>query len=243
MKTSSRRRPLTAIGLLAVLVSVGVAAQAEPRNQDVPTEGDLAKLATDKVQFIDRLLWVIEKEIVPLTQKGVRQGNKLFGGAVLAKADLSTVVAVTNTETGNPLMHGEITAINAFYAVPRDKRPPAKDCIFICTHEPCPLCLSGITWGGFDNFFYLFSYEDTKDAFNIPHDLRMQEEIFRIKDGNYAQKNHYWSSWGLRDLVASCDRKARGRFTARIEALRRIYDEMSEIYQKSKDKGAEIPLR
>ena len=29
---------------------------------------------------------VVEKEIVPKTQKGVRKGNKLFGGAVLKKS-------------------------------------------------------------------------------------------------------------------------------------------------------------
>jgi tRNA(Arg) A34 adenosine deaminase TadA len=165
----------------------------KPAQAVTPTEADLAKIAQDKVQLIDRLLTVVEKEIVPLTQQGVREGNKLFGGAVLKKSDLSTVVAVTNAETGNPLLHGEITAINAFYNVPRGQRPPAKDCVFLCTHEPCPLCLSGITWAGFDNFFYLFSYEDTKNAFNIPHDLKMLEEVFRCPDGSYAQKNHYWA--------------------------------------------------
>lgn len=216
---------------------------ADPPMQDVPTEADLSKITKDKVQFIDRLLTVVEKEIVPLTQQGVRSGNKVFGGAVLTKSDWSTVVAVTNSETGNPLLHGEITAINAFYAVPRDERPLAKDCIFVCTHEPCPLCLSGITWGGFDNFFYLFSYEDTKDAFGIPHDLRMNEEIFRVRNGNYAQKNYYWSSWGLRQLISSCGAKDRKRFTKRIDALRKTYDEMSAIYQESKNQGAEIPLK
>lgn len=209
----------------------------------VPTEADLTRLTNDKIQFVDRLISVVEKDIVPLTQKGVRNGNKVFGGAILKKSDLSVVVAVTNSETNNPLLHGEITAINAFYEIPRNKRPLARDCIFVCTHEPCPLCLSGITWGGFDNFFYLFSYEDTKDAFNIPHDLRMQEEIFRVKDGNYAQKNYYWVSWGLKDLVASCDPENRKRLLNRIEALQRQYDEMSQIYQESKDDGAEIPLK
>ena len=140
-------------------------------------------------------------------------------------------------------MHGEITAIHAFYALPRDQRPAAKDCIFICTHEPCPLCLSGITWGGFDNFFYLFSYEDTKDAFNIPHDLRMNAEIFRVKDGNYAQKNYYWVSWGIKDLIATLKATDRQRFEDRVAILKKTYDDMSAIYQKSKDSGAEIPLK
>ena len=71
----------------------------------------------------------------------------------------------------------------------------------------------------------------------------MQEEIFRINNGNYTQKNYYWSSWGIKDLVAGCDEADRMRFTKRIELLRKTYDEMSEIYQKSKDRGAEIPLK
>ena len=229
--------------LLADDTSVETSQSDKPVQGAAPTEADFAKIALDKVTFIDRLLNVVEKEIVPLTEKGVRKGNKLFGGAVLKKSDLSTVVAVTNTETGNPLLHGEITAIFEFYRIPRDKRPPARDCVFLCTHEPCPLCLSGITWGGWDNFFYLFSYEDTKDAFNIPHDLRMQEEIFRVKDGNYRQKNYYWSSWGLKELIAGCGTKDRERFTARVNALRKKYDEMSATYQKTKDEGAEIPLK
>ena len=233
---------LIAVSLIVLSILIGPVLADSPKH-DVPMATDLAVIAKDKVMLIDRLLSVIEKEVVPLTQEGVRQGNKLFGAAVLKKSDLSTVVAVTNSETGNPILHGEITAINAFYAIPRDRRPPAKDCIFICTHEPCPLCLSGITWGGFDNFFYLFSYEDTKDAFNIPHDLKMNEEIFHVRDGNYAQKNYYWSSWGIKELIDSCDAEDRQRFSTRLEALRKVYEEMSAIYQQSKDQGAEIPLK
>ena len=207
-----------------------------------PTDEDLAKLTDDKVKFIDRLLTVVEKEIVPKTQKGVRGGSKLFGGAVLKKSDLSTVVAATNTESGNPLMHGEVTTIFTFYDVPRDKRPPAKDTIFLTTHEPCPLCLSSITWGGFDNFFYLFTYEDSKDAFNIPHDIQMHQEIFMIPDAEYRHKNRYWNAWGIKKLIASCPEKEREAFEARVKKLKEAYDEMSAIYQKTKGKGAEIPL-
>lgn len=208
-----------------------------------PTKADLEKLTDDKVKLIDRLLTVIEKEIAPKTAKGVRSGSKLFGGAVLKKTDLSTVVAETNTEAGNPLMHGEVTTIFAFYRVPRDQRPPAKDCIFLSTHEPCPLCLSSITWGGFDNFFYLFTYEDSKEAFNIPHDIRMHKEIFMVEDAEYRHKNHYWNAWGLKKLIASCDEKQRDEFELRLKRIKKKYDEMSAIYQKNKNSGAEIPLK
>ena len=85
------------------------------------------------------------------------------------------MVAVTNRETANPLNHGEIATINAFYDIPARDRPAARDTIFVSTHEPCPLCLGGLTWGGWDNVFYLFSYEDTMDAFAIPHDIHLNE--------------------------------------------------------------------
>jgi tRNA(Arg) A34 adenosine deaminase TadA len=208
----------------------------------VPTEDDLARITDDRAALIDRLLNVIEREIVPLTAAGVREGNKVFGGAVLRKSDLSTVVAVTNRETANPLNHGEIATINAFYDIPLGDRPVARETIFLSTHEPCPLCLGGLTWGGWDNFFYFFSYEDTMDAFSIPHDIRLNEEIWRVKDGEYEHKNRYWSAWHIRELIDTCDADTRATLTGRAAELATTYDELSAIYQESKGAGAEIPL-
>lgn len=211
-----------------------------------PTGTDFAAIVgRDKSEFINRVLSVIENEIVPKTQQGVRNGNKLFGAAILNKSDLSTIVAVTNTETNNPLMHGEVTAIHAFYDLPQDERPPASDTIFIATHEPCPLCLSSITWGGFDNFFYLFTYEDSRDAYGIPHDIVMLDEIFRCPDGTYSEKNKFWSSWGLRDLIASTTPEQQAAFNKRVADLKKAYAEMSDIYQKAKaaGTGADVPLK
>ena len=65
--------------------------------------------------LMDRLLTVMEMEIIPLTREGVRQGNKVFGAAMLKKSDLSTIIAGTNHETENPLWHGEIYTINQYY--------------------------------------------------------------------------------------------------------------------------------
>jgi tRNA(Arg) A34 adenosine deaminase TadA len=207
-----------------------------------PSEADLARITADKTALIDRLLEVVEHEIVPLTRVGVREGNKIFGGAVLRKSDLSTVVAVTNRESVNPLNHGEIATINAFYEIPLGDRPPAAETIFLSTHEPCPLCLGGLTWGGWDNFFYFFSYEDTMDAFSIPHDIRLNEEIWRVKDGEYDHRNRYWCAWHIRELIDTCDADTRTVFTGRAAELATTYDELSATYQASKGAGAEIPL-
>ena len=133
-----------------------------------------------------RFLDVIEHDVVPLTRAGVERGDKVFGAAILRKSDLSLVIAGTNRETENPLFHGEVATLNAFYEMPAETRPPSVDCLLLSTHEPCSLCLSAITWAGFDNFYYLFGYEDTRDAFNIPHDLKILSEVFGIENGAYA---------------------------------------------------------
>lgn len=207
-----------------------------------PTDADLAPITPDKVVLIDRLLAVVEHEIVPLTRAGVRRGDKIFGGAVLRKSDLSTVVAVTNRESVNPLNHGEIATINAFYDIPASERPRAPDTVFLSTHEPCPLCLGGLTWGGWDNFFYLFSYEDTMDAFSIPHDIRLNEEIWRVKGGEYEHKNRYWCAWHIGELIDACKPGVRTAFSRRLADLAATYEELSAIYQGSKGSGVEIPL-
>ncbi len=195
----------------------------------------------EEIKIIDRLLEVTEKDIVPMTQTGVRAGNKVFGAAILRKDDLSLVVASTNTETENPLWHGEVHTLKKLYEMPRDQRPAPKDCIFFATHEPCPLCLSAITWGGYDNFYYLFSYVDSRDSFNIPHDLRILKEVFKCDHGQYAHENHYWKSYSMMNLINGLDDETARKFLGRVENLKKVYDEMSEIYQQSKG-TADIPL-
>ena len=195
--------------------------------------------------LIDRLLEAIEQEIVPLTQQGVKQGNKLFGAGMLRKSDLSTIIVGTNHETENPLFHGEVYTINEYYKLPKSQHVNPKDVIFIATHEPCTLCSSAIAWSGFDNFYYLFSHEDSRDSFNIGHDLKILQEVFFLEPGEYARSNSYWTGYSIVDLINDCDGETKNSFLARVEKLKTTYAEMSDIYQKSKgqsDDPAYIPL-
>jgi tRNA(Arg) A34 adenosine deaminase TadA len=194
------------------------------------------------VSLIDRLLDVIDNHIVPLTEAGVGKGNKLFGAAILRKSDRSLVIAETNNELENPLWHGEVHCLKRFYETPKADRPDTKDCIFLATHEPCSLCLSAITWAGFDNFYYLFSHEDSRDSFAIPHDLRILKEVFRLDPGGYNAENAYWKSFSLRRLVSALPENERVQCRARIARIAARYDELSANYQAGKV-GNDIPLR
>lgn len=192
-------------------------------------------------RLINRMLDVIEHDIIPMTEAGVAKGNKLFGAAILRKDDLSLVLAETNNELENPLWHGEIHTMKRFYEMPADQRPDTKDCLFISTHEPCSLCLSAITWTGFDNFAYLFSHEDSRDSFAIPHDLKILKEVFTLDPGGYNAENAFWKSWSIPARANALAEPERSQALERIARIKAKYDELSAAYQETKE-GNAIPL-
>ncbi|HEY4203000.1 MAG TPA: nucleoside deaminase [Devosiaceae bacterium] len=200
----------------------------------------------DTPAFIARLFDVIEADIAPKTRIGVAAGNKVFGAAILRKSDLSLVIAETNNETENPLWHGEMHAIKKLYERDRATLPDPRDCIFLATHEPCSLCLSAITWAGYDNFYYLFSHEDSRDSFAIPHDIHILREVFSTGESDadrplYNRTNAFWTSHDLARMIATLDRGSRESLLGRLDDLTALYADLSATYQTTKGhKG--IPL-
>lgn len=186
-----------------------------------------------------RLLDVIDQDILPLTERGVSGGNKVFGAAILRKSDLSLIVAGTNDETENPLLHGEVNTLNQFYRLP--ERPPTGELVFLTTHEPCTLCMSAITWAGFDNYYYFYSHEDSRDAFAIPHDLVILKELFGLEPGGYRRTNAFWTAYSIPALADSESEPLRGRLRAQAQRIRDRYQALSERYQESKGDN-DIPL-
>jgi tRNA(Arg) A34 adenosine deaminase TadA len=216
----------------------------EHPNQDAtstPTDHTQLQPPPTRSQVAQRLLDVIENDIVPLTNKAVQRGDKIFGAALLRKSNLSLILAATNAESECPLWHGEIEAIRKYHELPAACRPPPKDVLFLATHEPCSLCLSAISFSGFDNFYYFFSHESSRDDFTIPHDLRILKEVFGCKDGAYRTKNAYWSGYSIADLVASCLPEEVKDFAERIDRLQQVYAAMSDVYQATKG-SCHIPL-
>lgn len=186
-----------------------------------------------------RLLDVIDTDILPLTERGVAAGNKVFGAALLRKSDLSLVLAGTNDETDNPLLHGEINTLNQFYEL--GERPPTSELVFLSTHEPCTLCMSAITWAGFDNYYYFFSHEDSRDSFAIPHDLKILKELFGLEPGGYRRTNAFWTAYGIYDLIDATPEPERTALRAQADRIRTRYAGLSAEYQETKGDN-DIPL-
>tara|TARA_B100000686_G_scaffold251367_1_gene261823 strand:- start:188 stop:778 length:591 start_codon:yes stop_codon:yes gene_type:complete len=192
--------------------------------------------------LLDKFLDVFNKNILPLTLKGVDSGNKIFGAAIIKKDDYSLVVAGSNNETENPLWHGETHTLKKFYEIDNETRPKEKNCIFLSSHEPCSLCLSAITFSGFDNFYYLFPYESTSEEFNIPHDLNILKQVFNINDGNYIKNNSYWSSYNINNLINKLEDSKKEKLINSFNNIKKKYFDLSNKYQSLKEKTT-IPLK
>ena len=190
---------------------------------------------------LEKILNIFLKEVLPLTEKGVAKGSKIFGAAIIKKKDLSLVVAETNNEIENPLWHGEMHTLKKFYELDTNKRPNEKDCMFLSSHEPCSMCLSAITFSGFDNFYYLFPYADTNNEFNIPHDLNILKEVFNIRDGKYNKENSYWKSQNINLLIENLPPLEKEKVLNQLDEIKTKYLTLSNQYQKNKD-GNSIPL-
>ena len=192
--------------------------------------------------LLNRFLRAFKDEILPLTFEGVNSGNKIFGAAIINKNDHSLVVAGTNNETKNPLWHGEIHTLKKFYELDKKKRPDEKNCIFLSSHEPCSLCLSAITFAGFDYFYYLFPYESTSEEFKIPHDLNILKEVFNVTDGKYIKENSYWKSYAINNLIEEIKTNNKKKLINAFDQIKKIYVDLSNKYQSSKEESS-IPLK
>lgn len=192
--------------------------------------------------LLNRFLRAFKDEILPLTFEGVNSGNKIFGAAIIKKDDHSLVVAGSNNETKNPLWHGEIHTLKKFYEVDKKKRPDEKNCIFLSSHEPCSLCLSAITFAGFNNFYYLFPYESTSEEFKIPHDLNILKEVFNVTDGKYIKENSYWKSYAINNLIEEIKTNNKKKLMDAFDQIKKIYVDLSNKYQSSKEESS-IPLK
>ena len=131
--------------------------------------------------------------------------------------------------------------LKKFYELDANTRPNEKDCMFLSSHEPCSMCLSGITFSGFDNFYYVFPYTETNDQFKIPHDLNILKEVFKINDGEYNKENSYWKSQNINLLIENLPTSKKEDILKQLDEIKKKYQALSNQYQENKHENS-IPL-
>jgi tRNA(Arg) A34 adenosine deaminase TadA len=68
-----------------------------------------------------------------------------FGAVIIGAADRAVLAEGVNNSKANPILHGEIVAINNYVA--RRANQSWSEGIVYTTGEPCPMCMSAIVWG------------------------------------------------------------------------------------------------
>ena len=142
-----------------------------------------------------RLLDVIDLDILPLTEAGVAAGNKVFGAALLRKSDLSVVIAGTNNETTNPLLHGEISTLTQFYELPNGRRLPT-----CCSSPPTnrARCACPRSRGRASTISTTSS--PTRIPATLRHSARLADpasEVFGVEPGGYRRSNAFWTAYSI----------------------------------------------
>ena len=102
--------------------------------------------------------------------------------------------------------------------------------------------MSAITWSGFDNFYYLFHYEETESNFNIPYDLKILKEVFKIDKGEYSKNNTFWQSYSIIEEIKKLQNAENDKLLAKIKEINKLYEDISNNYQYSKNSN-HIPLK
>ena len=73
-------------------------------------------------------------------------------GAVIVDRETKLIVAEgVNRSSGNPILHGEMDAINTYAAT---GEAVWQRLTLYTTAEPCPMCMSGILWSGISSVVF-----------------------------------------------------------------------------------------
>jgi tRNA(adenine34) deaminase len=83
-----------------------------------------------------------------------------FGAVIIGAADRAVLAQGVNKGETNPILHGEIVAINDY--VGRHGNQGWADGILYTTGEPCPMCMSAMAWAGMGGVVWCTSIEQLR---------------------------------------------------------------------------------
>ena len=187
-----------------------------------------------------RLLDVIDHDILPLTERGVAAGNKVFGAAILRKSDLSLVDRrAPTTRPRTRCGTARCTHSSSSTNFPTHRRPaiwcscpPTSPARCACRRSPGPGSTTSTTSS---------PTRIPGTAFAIPHDLKILNEVFGLEPGGYRRTNAFWTAYSIPALVESEPEPLRTQLREQEQQIRDRYDALSRQYQDSKGDN-DIPL-
>lgn len=212
---------------------------------DPKAEGCCADI--EAVTLLGRILDELGGSAYEATKATVDKGNSPFGAAILSNegpgypllyADANQVQTAKT-----PTAHGEISTINGFFqTVPDAQRLPAADTIFLATHQPCSLCMSGLAFAGFRRVFYAFDYEMSinggGDAGDIL-DAVVIEEVFTASCGHVDHTNGMFTmipvQAALQMLPCGNDKSIAAALRSeqqRFDNIKEKYAELGRVFQE-----------
>ncbi len=80
-----------------------------------------------------------------------------FGAVIVRAADRQIMAAGANNGSINPILHGEIVAINDYVSLHGNRG--WEEAILYTTGEPCPMCMSALAWARIGGVVYGTSIE------------------------------------------------------------------------------------
>jgi tRNA(adenine34) deaminase len=85
-----------------------------------------------------------------------------FGAVIVRAADRKIMASGVNNGAANPILHGEIVAINDYVA--QHGNQGWRELILYTTGEPCPMCMSALEWARIGGVVYGTSIERLRQA-------------------------------------------------------------------------------
>jgi tRNA(adenine34) deaminase len=85
-----------------------------------------------------------------------------FGAVIVRAVDHQTLAAGVNNGSANPILHGEIVAINDYVSLHGNRG--WEEAILYTTGEPCPMCMSALAWARIGGVVYGTSIETLRRA-------------------------------------------------------------------------------
>ncbi|GIS77728.1 MAG: hypothetical protein CM1200mP13_10870 [Candidatus Pelagibacterales bacterium] len=124
--------------------------------------------------------------------------------------------------------------LKKFYKFSLKYKTKRKRLMFLSSHEPCSMCLSAITFSGFDNFYYLFPYTATNDEFNIPQILKILKEVLKLMMENIIKKI-LWKSQNINLLIENLTHFKKKKYFKQLDKnLKKKIKNFSNQYQENK---------